>query len=85
MYYIYICINKTAKQMNTTAIRNQVKAQMEVGFTMSEDFENLKEAKRTSGRKVSKVAESRARAEEANGTTQYGNFGKEFGNRKFGN
>ena len=70
--------------MNTTEIRNKVKSQMEVGFTMSEAFENLKEAKRTSGRKVNKVAEARARAEEANGTTQYGAFGKEYGNRKFG-
>lgn len=69
--------------MNTSAIRSQVAKYMEVGFTMSEAFKNMKLAKREAGRKSSKLADSRARAEEANGTTQYGNFGKEYGNRKF--
>jgi hypothetical protein len=70
--------------MSTTTIRNKVQAYMEVGFTMTEAFRNIKDAQREVGRKTNKVAEARAKAEEKNGTTQYGNFGKEYGNRKLG-
>ena len=69
--------------MNTTAIRNKVKSQMEVGFTMQEAFQNVRENMRTAGTKTNKVAEARAKAQEANGTYEYGNFGKEYANRKF--
>lgn len=71
--------------MNTSEIRKRVANQMAVGFTMAEAFANIKQANRSLGRKVSVVAESRAKAEEANGTTQYGNFGKQYGTQKWGN
>lgn len=56
---------------------------MEVGFTMSEAFQNIRDSRRDVGRKTSKVAEAQARAAHANGTYEYGSFGKEYGNRKF--
>lgn len=39
---------------------------------------------RATSRKNSVVAEAAAKAQEANGTYEYGNFGKEYANRKFG-
>lgn len=70
--------------MNTTEIRKKVADYMEVGFTMSEAFANIKDAARTRSRKTNKVAEARARAEEKTGTMNYGWSGKEYGNRKWG-
>lgn len=56
---------------------------MEVGFTMSEAFANIKDSLRERSRKTNKVAEAKAANEESNGTAIYGQFGKEYGNRKF--
>lgn len=70
--------------MKTLEIRKKVAAYMDCGFTMSEAFVNIKDAARKS-RKTSKVADAIAASQQRAGTYEYGNFGKEYGNRKFGN
>jgi len=57
---------------------------MEVGFTMSEAFANIKDAARKVSRKTSKVVDAIAASQERAGTLNYGFSGKEYGNRKWG-
>lgn len=69
--------------MNTKEIRKKVQAYMEVGFTMKEAFEGMRDAKRNEGKKettADRIAASQQRA----GTYEYGFTGKEYGNRKWG-
>jgi len=53
--------------MNTLEIRTKVANYIQAGFTMSEAFKNMKEAKRGSSRKPNMVAEARGRAAERTG------------------
>ena len=69
--------------MTYTEIKNKIAAYVEVGFTQKEAFANLRDSLRERSRKSSKIADAQARAAEANGTYQYGNFGKEYATRKF--
>lgn len=70
--------------MNTTEIRKKVSDYMEVGFTMAEAFEAIKDAARTRSRKTNQVAEAKAASEERNGTAKYGWDGKSYGYNKWG-
>jgi hypothetical protein len=69
--------------MNTTEIRIKVANYMEVGFTMKEAFEGIRNARKKEGRKqttTDKIAESK----QAQGAYEYGNFGKEYAKTKWG-
>lgn len=70
--------------MAISEIRKKVAEYMEVGFTMSEAFADIKDAERTRSRKTNKAAEAKASSEERRGTTSYGWDGKNYGNRKWG-
>jgi len=70
--------------MNTTEIRKKVAAYIEVGFTMKEAFEGIRDAKRNEGKKQT-IADKIAASQERSGTYEYGFTGKEYGNRKWGN
>jgi hypothetical protein len=50
--------------MTTIEIRKRVNECLELGFTMKEAFECMRDALRTPRRKTSKVAEARAKAVE---------------------
>lgn len=63
---LYICVTK-ANNMNTTEIRKKVSDYMEVGFTMSEAFANIKdslrERRKKSGHKLAEVVGTKASRE----------------------
>ena len=62
----YICVTK-ADSMNTAEIRKEVAKYMEVGFTMSEAFFNIKdslrERRKRSGHKLAEVVGTKAQRE----------------------
>lgn len=66
----------------TTEIRKKVAAYMELGFTMKEAFEGIRNAKKNEGKKE-KLVDKIAAIQQKLGTYEYGNFGREYGNRKF--
>lgn len=66
----------------TTEIRKKVAAYMDLGFTMKEAFEGIRNAKRNEGKKE-KLVDKIAATQQKLGTYEYGNFGREYGNRKF--
>jgi hypothetical protein len=67
--------------MNTTAIRTKVAEYISFGFTMSEAFENIKDAARVRSRKTNVVAEARAAAAERTGVEQLSWADVKFGKR----
>ena len=69
--------------MNTLKIREKVAGYMEVGFTMSEAFANIKDAAKKSS-KLTSTADAIANIQERSGNAKYGWNGKEYGNRKWG-
>lgn len=69
--------------MTLTEIRKKVSDYMDLGFTMKEAFEGIRNAKKNEGKKqttADKISYSQQRA----GTYEYGFTGKEYGNRKWG-
>jgi hypothetical protein len=79
---MYICVTK-ANNMTYSEIKNRIEKYMEVGFTMTESFECLRNEIKRQGEKV-RMVDRIAEAQQKNGTYQYGWTGKEYGNRKWG-
>ena len=69
--------------MNTTEIRTKVASYMEVGFTISEAFEGIRNAKRNEGKKET-ITDKIAASQQRTATYEYGFTGKEYGTRKWG-
>lgn len=70
--------------MNTiTKIRKRVAEYMEVGFTAKEAFKAIRDSKRNEGKKET-TSDKIAASQQRSGTYEYGLFGKEYGNRKWG-
>jgi|688.fasta_scaffold542641_2 hypothetical protein len=65
-----------------TEIRKKVSDYMEIGFTMKEAFACIRDAKRMAGKKET-LADKIAASQHKAGTYEYGNFGREYGNRKW--
>jgi hypothetical protein len=79
---MHICSTK-ANNMTYSEIKNRIEKYMEVGFTMTESFECLRNEIKRQGEKV-RMVDRIAEAQQKNGTYQYGWTGKEYGNRKWG-